>query len=346
VTGWNGTTLTINPTGNLAYSSSYYIKIASTAIKDTAGNLYSGISDATTLNFTTAAGDGSVTVGTYYAVPAGNDVVSLADVNGDGYGDYVVNGGTTKFVVYGNSSGTGLNLSTGPFTATDGFKITTYNATDLVSGAGDFNGDGLADVIATSNGKYFIVYGNSTGTPVNLSSASPTIASTLGYALQYGVASPVKLTGAGDINGDGIPDFISIDTNHVVSVVFGATSGTLPSVTGFQINGIQNKGGFYPISGAGDVNGDGLADVILTDNSSNNVYVVYGKTSGTAVSVGNSIQLSNGFCVLGGSLSAGVGLAVSSAGDVNGDGLADVLIGDYSTTYDDYYSAWVVYELM
>jgi VCBS repeat-containing protein len=60
VTGWNGSTLTINPTANLAAGTGYYVKVATTAIKDLANNAYAGITDATTLNFTVSAGAGSV----------------------------------------------------------------------------------------------------------------------------------------------------------------------------------------------------------------------------------------------------------------------------------------------
>ena len=55
VTGSGGTTITIDPTSNLAYSTAYYVTIASTAFDDAAGNSYAGITGATTLNFTTAA---------------------------------------------------------------------------------------------------------------------------------------------------------------------------------------------------------------------------------------------------------------------------------------------------
>jgi VCBS repeat-containing protein len=60
VTGWNGSTLTINPTADLAAGTGYYVKVATTAIKDMANNAYAGITDATTLNFTVSAGAGSV----------------------------------------------------------------------------------------------------------------------------------------------------------------------------------------------------------------------------------------------------------------------------------------------
>ena len=55
VTGSGGTSITIDPTSDLAYSTAYYITIATTAFDDAAGNSYAGIADATTLNFETAA---------------------------------------------------------------------------------------------------------------------------------------------------------------------------------------------------------------------------------------------------------------------------------------------------
>src|SRR5204862_7963948 len=82
---------------------------------------------------------------------------------------------------------------------------------------------------------------------------------------------------------------------------------------------------------AGDVNGDGVADLIIGANSANSYtgesYVVFGKASGFAASLDlGSLDGSNGFSLTGGEFN---GYSVASAGDVNGDGFADVIIGAY-----------------
>jgi hypothetical protein len=106
-----------------------------------------------------------------------------------------------------------------------------------------------------------------------------------------------------------------------------ATSG------GFVINGAasSNESG-YSVSSAGDVNGDGLADLIVGArygglNSTGRSYVVFGKTDFAAIDL-NTLEsgTGNGFVIKGESNSDNSGWSVSSAGDVNGDGLADLLV--------------------
>ncbi|WP_194944643.1 VCBS repeat-containing protein, partial [Limnohabitans sp. 2KL-3] len=98
---------------------------------------------------------------------------SLGDVNGDGLSDLLLGDasapsvGKAAFVIYGNATGTGLDFNSGILAASQGFKITddglgyTFGAT--ASGAGDFNGDGLSDLIVgdysrdSSKGAYYLV---------------------------------------------------------------------------------------------------------------------------------------------------------------------------------------------
>ena len=135
-------------------------------------------------------------------------------------------------------------------------------------------------------------------------------------------------------------------------VVFGrdtAQTGTFPATlelsslngtNGFRLSGVLagDRSG-YAVSGAGDVNGDGLADLLLgavgarpNGASSGAGYVVFGRDTAQTGPFPRSLNLSildgtNGFRLNGvapGDLS---GFAVSDGGDVNGDGLADLLIG-------------------
>src|SRR5215472_9743088 len=112
---------------------------------------------------------------------------------------------------------------------------------------------------------------------------------------------------------------------------------TLDGSNGFRIDGAA--AGDYTgraVAGAGDVNGDGFSDLIIgAPNAdvaawpgSGVAYVVFGKASGFGPTLElSSLDGSNGFRLSGGQGSGWLGSSVASAGDVNGDGVADVVVG-------------------
>ncbi len=126
-------------------------------------------------------------------------------------------------------------------------------------------------------------------------------------------------------------------------VVFGKADGTAVDLAdvaagsgGFVINGIdQGDRSGISVSGAGDVNGDGLADVIVgahrADPGGNNFagesYVIFGKADGTPVDLSDVAAGSVGFVINGIDPYDLSGVSVSGAGDVNGDGVPDVIVG-------------------
>ena len=124
-------------------------------------------------------------------------------------------------------------------------------------------------------------------------------------------------------------------------VVFGSNSefspslnlSTLDGTNGFVINGIDvyDLSG-YSVSSAGDVNGDGIDDLIIGAPNGNGgageSYVVFGNNSGFAPSLNlSTLDGTNGFVINGIDFSDSSGDSVSGAGDVNGDGLDDLIIG-------------------
>jgi hypothetical protein len=155
---------------------------------------------------------------------------------------------------------------------------------------------------------------------------------------------------AGDVNGDGLADLIvgasAADPNGESSgksyVVFGKADGTAVSLSdvaagigGFVLNGeaTYNEAGIS-VSSAGDVNGDGLLTLIVgaqgadpNGNSSGKSYVVFGKTDGGAVNLSDVAAGNGGFVINGEGQSSISGGSVSSAGDINGDGLDDLIVG-------------------
>lgn len=272
-----------------------------------------------------------------------------------------------SYVVFGKSIGNGVDLS-----AVDaglgGFVINGEAAGDRagarVSTAGDVNGDGLTDVIVGAfradpvagpdAGRSYVVFGKTNGTAVELSEVASGTTS-FGFVINgqdSGENSGFSVSTAGDVNGDGLSDVIvgaPLSTPTAgpyagrVYVVFGKTSSAEVDLSevangssglGFAIDGRAegDRAGISACS-AGDVNGDGLMDLVLgADRSGMDIgrsFVVFGKTSSSqvalsAVATGISTL---GFVLIGEASGDDSGWSVSSAGDVNGDGLADVIVG-------------------
>jgi hypothetical protein len=197
-----------------------------------------------------------------------------------------------------------------------------------------------------------VVFGKADGTAVDLTAVA---AGTGGFVIN-GIDpddySGIGVSGAGDLNGDGLDDLIvgafggdpagNGDARETY-VVFGKADGTVVNLSavargigGFVINGIDpfDYSGMG-VSGAGDVNGDGLDDVIvgapLADPAGNmwagESYVVFGKADGTTVNLTAVAAGSGGFVINGIDPYDRSGRSVSGTGDVNGDGLADVIVG-------------------
>ena len=303
---------------------------------------------------------------------SGFSVSNGGDVNGDGLADLIVGAGwadpTTPlynagrtYVVFGKTGTTAIDLSA-VAGGTGGFVINGQAAGDSsgrsVSNAGDVNGDGLADLIvgafgaASYAGKSYVVFGKTGTTATNLSAVA---AGTGGFAITGQSAydySGWSVSSAGDVNGDGLADLIvgaqlsdpAGGANAGRSyVVFGKTGGATVRLSavaggtgGFVINGecaIDQSG--FSVSSAGDVNGDGLADLIVSALYSDPAagvdagrsYVVFGKTGTAAVDLSAVTNGTGGFVINGASAYGVVGWSVSNAGDVNGDGLADLIVG-------------------
>ena len=241
-----------------------------------------------------------------------------------------------------------------------GFRIEGIDTDDLsgrsVSGAGDVNGDGLADVIIGANraspggvlgaGESYVVFGSASVAPVSLSALGARGFRIDGIGLND--AAGIAVSGAGDVNGDGLADLIvgasraspgGRTSAGETYVVFGKPDSTPIDLAalgagGFRIEGIAmfDFSGFS-VSGAGDVNGDGRADLVVGSaaatvngfGSAGQSYVVFGKTSTTPVVLG--ALGTGGFRIDGFDANDQAGFSVSGAGDVNGDGLADVIVG-------------------
>ncbi|SEF75724.1 integrin alpha [Nitrosomonas ureae] len=310
---------------------------------------------------------------------SGRSVSSAGDVNGDGFGDVIIgasgadsNGrySGSSYVVFGKTSGFDAVMDLSGIDGSNGFHLDGEAAIDRsgrsVSSAGDVNGDGFGDVIigapyADPNGRYsgssYVVFGRASGFDVEMDLSG--IDGSNGFRLDGETISDYSgrsLSSAGDVNGDGFDDVIigapGADPNGSYSgssyVVFGRASGFdavmdlsgLDGSNGFRLDGETiNDASGRSVSSAGDVNGDGLDDVIIgasgagsNGSYSGSSYVVFGRASGfDAVMNLSSLDGSNGLRLDGEAAFDFSGLSVSSAGDVNGDGFDDVIIGASGT---------------
>ncbi len=186
-----------------------------------------------------------------------------------------------------------------------------------VSGIGDVNGDGLADVIIGSPG-----YDNGLAISVGKASVRSGADGSLLYSF-LGVTPGdwfgASVSGAGDVNGDGVPDLIIgapysdwVGNNSGRAFVYSGATGGLLHV----FDGVVNQRLGYAVSAAGDVNGDGFDDVIVGSENMAVVRVYSGAD-------GSLLHLVSG----NPSTDFAFGHAVSGAGDVNGDGAEDFIVG-------------------
>jgi len=332
--------------------------------------------------------DGKIFVAETDDENAGWSVAAAGDVNGDGLDDIIIGAphgvsgpAGSAYVVLGSDSGPDSPFVLSDLNGSNGFRIIGTAAADRtgysVSAAGDINGDGFDDIVigsqipnsASINGRTYVIFGAAGGfdPSINLS----TLAAADGFRIIGGDDSDFSahsVAGAGDVNGDGFEDIVIGAHGSDLGgrgagasyVFFGKAGGfgktinlsTLDGTNGFRILGAENydQSG-YSVAAAGDVNGDGFDDVIVGSPSAPNglgtgaAFVVFGKAGGFAKNLNlANLNGNNGFKIDGVTSGDGIGSAVKSAGDVNGDGFSDLILGaDLNDGESGTHAAYVVF---
>ena len=281
----------------------------------------------------------------------GFSVAGTADVNGDGFSDVIIgahfyNGEQSDegraYVYYGSDAG--LSPGDAPDWIADPSDQDGARFADIVASAGDVNNDGFSDIIIggyswddvqANEGRVWVYHGSATG--LSAGDAPDWIADPTNQGNSDFGSS---VASAGDVNADGFDDVIigaSGWNNGEMNegrayVYYGSVSGLTPGDSPDWMADPTNQS--YPFFGgvvasAGDVNGDYFSDVIIAapawDDSGFNegrVFVYYGSTTG--LTAGDSPDWTTDATDQDFSY---YGSSVASAGDVDGDGVADVIIG-------------------
>ena len=296
---------------------------------------------------------------------AGAAVGSAADLNGDGKAEILVGAPGMEvglntdagagFVLWGQATAGGIDLKD-PFSGGGkGYALKGEAAGDVAGTAilsvADLNGDGKVDIVVgapgndgggNNAGAAYVVWGKSSNAVVNLGAVA---AGTGGYKIvgdNAGDAVGSIISTLSDQNGDGKAELLIGAASSqagglnsgAVYVAFGKSSTSTLDLTsvaagagGYRITGVSGDDVGGAVSSVGDVNGDGIADILIGAAGCNSAYLVWGKSSTSNVNLADVRLGVGGLYITGASSGTLSRVSVTGGADLNRDGLADWVIG-------------------
>jgi Ca2+-binding RTX toxin-like protein len=296
---------------------------------------------------------------------AGAAVDMVADFNGDGRAEILVGAPGTErgsvvdagaaYVIWGRATPGGVDLGDPLVGDGKGYVIRGESAGDgagqALTWVNDFTGDGRSEILVgapgsdvggAEAGSAYVVWGKSSSAIVNLSTVSSGVGGFRIRGEAAGDQAGQALGRLADLNGDGKAEILVGAAGNdaggsnagAVYVVYGKSTGAevnLDDVAagggGFKIVGQAGEAVGSSLKGLGDVNGDGLADIMISAAGSGRAYVVFGKADTGQVDLADVADGIGGFAITAEATGDFNGMSFGGSADFNRDGIADLVIG-------------------